>query len=494
MRITITLFIILQILWISSLLISQKQIWIRRKFIIVFLTSAILIDLIWFIISAYFSSIFPLAFITLISSYQIFNLYRAYKSQRSSEHVRNITLSGGFKLWLIQFFLAFIILIIYFYIPNFNLVLALSVAAYVFGLMMFISAWRSYRVTSTRLSDDVMPATDLPTLSVLIPARNETDSLSECLNSILANDYPKLEVLVLDDASSNKRTPEIIRSFAHDGVIFIAGKQFSTNWLAKNWAYEQLLEASNGELVMYCGADTRFQPDALKFLISSLEKRNKQMLSVMPLNELPDKFSHWFLQPLRYAWEISLPRRFLKRPPVLATCWIARREFLINNGSFKGVSRRVAPESYFAKLATLSDGYSFFQYSSVYSHKYQSEQLETAIRLRYPQLRRQVESVMIASLVEFFTALSVIVLLCLSITDRNWTDLVLNLLAYLFYGLTFGTVTRLTYHKFHIISYLAWPLFFILDIFIMNRSMWRYELGDVLWKGRSIGPSVMKSF
>ena len=95
------------------------------------------------------------------------------------------------------------------------------------------------------------------------------------------------------------------------------------------------------------------------------------------------------------------------------------------------------------------------------------------------------------SLVELLGALSVVVLICVSIVKRNWVELMLNLFAYLFFSLTFGLITRLTYHKHHFINYLFWPLFFGLDLFIMNRSMWRYELGNVLWKGRSIGPSVL---
>jgi hypothetical protein len=64
---------------------------------------------------------------------------------------------------------------------------------------------------------------ELPSVSVLIPARDETDALQVCLQSLIANDYPKLEIIVLDDCSINRRTPEIIRSFAHDGVRFVPG-------------------------------------------------------------------------------------------------------------------------------------------------------------------------------------------------------------------------------------------------------------------------------
>ena len=483
--------LILQLLWLGSIGLSQHTIWDRRKFIIGLIFTLLVGDVLWLGIASIVINLLPLEVIAFIALFQLFNLYRAMKSKLKSVHLRQITLSSSFRLWLIELLFSALILGIYYYSPSFSVSLALSILTYALGLLMLVSTWRNYSFASALSGDKNLPSQELPTLSVVIPARNESESLNECLKSIIANDYPKLEILVLDDASTDKRTPEIIRSFAHDGVIFIAGKPFNDNWLAKNWAYEQLLEVANGELVLFCGADTRFEPEALKFLVSSLVSRNKQILSVMPLNELPDRLSRWYLQPLRYAWEISLPRRLLHRPPVLATCWLARREFLNNNGNFKGVSRRVSPESYFAKLSLSADGYSFFQYSGVYSQKAQSEQYETAVRLRYPQLRRQLESVMFASLVELLGVMSVVVLICVSIVKRNWIELMLNLFAYLFFSLTFGLITRLTYHKQHLSNYLLWPLFIGLDLLIMNRSMWRYELGNVLWKGRSIGPSVL---
>ncbi|HEY5441923.1 MAG TPA: glycosyltransferase, partial [Candidatus Saccharimonadales bacterium] len=73
---------------------------------------------------------------------------------------------------------------------------------------------------------------ELPTLTVALPARNETSDLEACLQSLTASTYPKLEILVLDDCSQDKRTPGIIRDFAHAGVQFIAGAVPPEHWLA----------------------------------------------------------------------------------------------------------------------------------------------------------------------------------------------------------------------------------------------------------------------
>ena len=69
---------------------------------------------------------------------------------------------------------------------------------------------------------EAIESQDLPTVSVCISARNETHAMTQCLERIVASDYPKLEVIVLDDGSRDN-TSLLIKSFAHAGVRFIEG-------------------------------------------------------------------------------------------------------------------------------------------------------------------------------------------------------------------------------------------------------------------------------
>lgn len=484
--------LLLLVVGLFDVYLGTKRLWSKRKLLSALFSLVTIIVSLYLLLISVVKQQFFIVLLVFIALYQLFNLYRLAKSQINQEHLRRITLRSGFRLWLVQLLVAALGLFIYYYEPTFDIELALAVFSYVFGLSLLASTWRSKNVTqAVGNNSKLLPSNDLPTLTVAIPARDESDSLLNCLGSILKNDYPKLEVFVLDDSSTDRRTPEIIRSFAHDGVEFIPGKEFNEEWLAKNWAYQQLLEAANGEIILFCGADVHFSEDSLRFLVSSLVSRDKQMLSILPNNELSSSIWRRFYQPLRYAWEISIPRRALHRPPVLSTCWVARREFLNNSGGFKAVSRRISPESYFAKQALKSDGYSFFHYEGVLSQKYSSAQFETSVRLRYPQLRRQVESVMLAALVELLGGLASLVLIILAILSLNWLVLFLALFAYFFIGVAFCMLLNLTYGKKLLSGILLWPLYLVLDIYLMHLSMWRYELGVVLWKGRSITPSVM---
>ncbi len=73
-------------------------------------------------------------------------------------------------------------------------------------------------------------ASELPSVTLAIPARNETHAIRETLTEAVASEYSRLEILVIDDCSQD-RTPQIIRDFAHDGIRFIQGTELNENWL-----------------------------------------------------------------------------------------------------------------------------------------------------------------------------------------------------------------------------------------------------------------------
>ena len=432
--------------------------------------------------------------VVAISLYQLFNMYRAAYSRVQIEHLRQVVRKTAIRLWVFQLLVTLLGALLT-NIFGFHKLrwIVLSCFEALMAIILYASAYRHKKITKRIQLKTELVDSRAPTLTVAIPARNETDDLYECLLSLIQCDYPKLEILVLDDQSTTKRTPEIIRSFAQEGVEFIAGKTLEQGWLAKNWAYQQLLEAANGEIVLFCGADTRFSKEALRFLVSALINRNKSVVSILPKNNMPAGVLRKLLQPLRYCWEICLPRRYLQRPPVLSTCWLAKRNFLVNSGGFKAVSRRVVCESYFARTASIHDGYSFFQYDGIVSTKKNEDQLETAIRLRYPQLHRQPELVALVTVFEIAGMLGSLMLCVSALAVASWVLACLSGFAVIVFALTFGLVSGITYRRPTLVGYIVWPLACLMDLYLLHLSMWRYEFGTVLWKGRSVAPPGMHS-
>ena len=124
---------------------------------------------------------------------------------------------------------------------------------------------------------------DNPLVSVLIPARNEEINIKRCLYSILKQSYSNIEILVLDDDSSDKTN-----AYAHEiskidnRVKVIDGGKIPQGWLGKNWACHQLSEKANGNLMLFVDSDTEMKPTLILESIKMLLFENIDLLSLFP--------------------------------------------------------------------------------------------------------------------------------------------------------------------------------------------------------------------
>jgi len=122
-----------------------------------------------------------------------------------------------------------------------------------------------------------------PRLSVLVPARNEETCIGPCVESLLKQDYPNYEVIVLDDNSTD-RTLDILQEFARKDprLKIIKGKPLPDDWLGKHWACQQLSEEADGELYLFIDADTMHEPDMLRCAAAAMEGEKAALISVLP--------------------------------------------------------------------------------------------------------------------------------------------------------------------------------------------------------------------
>ncbi len=127
---------------------------------------------------------------------------------------------------------------------------------------------------------------NLPFVSVLVPARNEEENIEACLLSLLRQEYPSFEVVVVDDGSTDGTGRILARlEGAHDRLRVLAGRPLPDGWLGKHWACHQLAGATRGELLLFTDADTRHHPQMLRDVVAAQQAEGSDLLTGLPHEE-----------------------------------------------------------------------------------------------------------------------------------------------------------------------------------------------------------------
>jgi glycosyltransferase involved in cell wall biosynthesis len=120
-------------------------------------------------------------------------------------------------------------------------------------------------------------------IAVLIPARDEEHNIGACVASVLTSCDVALEVLVLDDASTD-RTGDIVRTLAAQDarVRLVQTQSLPTGWNGKQRACWLLAQKTDAPLLLFLDADVRLAPDALSRCIAEMETSGVALLSGFP--------------------------------------------------------------------------------------------------------------------------------------------------------------------------------------------------------------------
>ena len=438
----------------------------------------------------------------LVAACSMFNLTRVIRS-RSAENFlfRSVNTTG---LWLAcAHILIFSLIAARWQQPSLlaGLVAVLAVSQLALAIGLWLSAGKQIKVSNLSFDKAMqkpIATNHLPSITVAVPARNEGPRLAACLDAILASDYPKLEVIVLDDHSGD-RTPEIVRGYAHAGVRFVRGDQPAPGWLPKNQAYDRLAKEASGKFILFCGVDVRLAPHSLQVLEAAMHTKRKSMMTILPQNRhlryVPA------IQAMRYYWETAPPRRLFRRPPVLSSCWMIERAELQKAGGFAASKQSIAPEAHFARHALRRRAYGFIRSNlalGVTTEKDAKDQRETAVYMRYPQLHRRPELVMLTSLAELLLLLGPLFTIPWALAAGfGWYDGVVlaavSLASLLVNMTTFARVQRLIFPKASFSNAcLAFLPAIASDIWLLNLSMYKYEFSEVIWKDRPVQEPVMQ--
>ncbi len=177
---------------------------------------------------------------------------------------------------------------------------------------LLIFLWNLSIIRRKRIS--AIDASKLPLVSVLIPARNEEDNISQCVESLFKQDYPRYEVIVLNDHSTD-RTGVILSELQNKfpELKIINGAELPEGWIGKSFACHQLTQSAKGDWLLFTDADTIHNSNSIRTGIETALVRNADLLSVVPY-QITMTLSEKLVIPILHFVTFSLlPFYFLEK-------------------------------------------------------------------------------------------------------------------------------------------------------------------------------------
>lgn len=326
---------------------------------------------------------------------------------------------------------------------------------------------------------------DLPSVSVCIPVRNETHAMTQCLERVIATRYPKLEIIVLDDNSADD-TSILIKSFAHAGVRFVEGSPLPDGWLGKNHALQGLLKEASGSYILFMDVDTQIQPDTVEQLIAYMKQEQAAMISVMPLRQDGWRASVLF-GTLRYYWELVLHRP--AAPAVASSVWMIHRQTLITQlGGFEPIKAVVQPEATLAASLSVQHHYRFLMSTRLLGVSYEKKwrsQVDTGVRLLFPIFGGKVGKASVA--VAILVLLNIPTIGLIFGLWQGWTMIqTLSVAVLSMYGGLYVYFLSKFWARSAWVGIITWPYLIAQELVVVVLSIRTHLRHRVTWKGRPV--------
>jgi len=136
-------------------------------------------------------------------------------------------------------------------------------------------------------SESDSPPENPPFVTVIVPARNEARNIAQCVTSILSTRYPRLELVVVDDSSTDGTAEVARKAVAGDPrVRIVKNSSLPAGWFGKQWACATGAKVARGEILQFTDADTVHSPDLVTRSINAMQRTGADLFSVAGRQEL----------------------------------------------------------------------------------------------------------------------------------------------------------------------------------------------------------------
>ena len=158
----------------------------------------------------------------------------------------------------------------------YNIIITVVLMAILMNLLNNLSILKTLKKGKTILKEP-------PPVSVLVPARNESGNIEKCIISLLNQDYPNFEIIVLDDNSLDDtflKLQKIKEKYPHLNIY--SNEVLLEGWTGKNFACHTLSRYANGDWLLFTDADTVHSRDSISSSVEAIIEEKAELLSLMP--------------------------------------------------------------------------------------------------------------------------------------------------------------------------------------------------------------------
>jgi chlorobactene glucosyltransferase len=118
------------------------------------------------------------------------------------------------------------------------------------------------------------------TVSIILPVRNQANTVSECVTSLVELDFPRKEIIVVD-GNSTDGTREILDGF-YGRIQVVSEDPLPFGWVGKNWACHTGYKHAKGDLLMFTDGDSIHSGDSLTKTVNFLEASKADLVTLAP--------------------------------------------------------------------------------------------------------------------------------------------------------------------------------------------------------------------
>ena len=168
--------------------------------------------------------------------------------------------------------------------PTQRLILSIyAISLVVWLIRHLVVAWALPKLDYVGPKSPRLAGPDFPLVTAIIPAKDEEATLADCLASVRAQDYPNLEILIVDDRSTDG-TPAVARAIAEADprVRVVTITDLPAGWTGKTHGLHVAVRQARGDWFWFLDADTRHEPGSLPIVMEYARSHDAAMASLLP--------------------------------------------------------------------------------------------------------------------------------------------------------------------------------------------------------------------